>query len=298
MPRSYVHPFRFLDLPVELQRHVFRKYFEDQWNVDALYITHDRLTGFLASVQQDLWQSLPSGKADTNYVHYDFKPALSLFLVNRQIHHEAKHAMAHSRTGTYSGHLNTAGDDVRTSWDKAITTINADYFGNLHYSWIRSWQQRFCNLKEVKAGTFLCIDSEDTYAFFKSKPLKEILIGKHDVEAAKLAKMEFLKQILGGKEFAECLVGLKITWTHFHELISFWEDPFFFNGTEDILDLVGPLVEGLKELWVQIEFQIDENGCFISGKYLTSDIMHDSRSDRLDATMDVIMAKLDVERVD
>lgn len=76
-----VQPFRLLDLPLELQRRVFRKCFEEPWSIEAVQTYYP--------------------KSLRPYGYYETDLPLAIFLVNRHCYNEARETLYHNKGGRY-----------------------------------------------------------------------------------------------------------------------------------------------------------------------------------------------------
>lgn len=165
-------PFRFLDLPLELQRKIFRKYFEEPWYVHAIR---------------------ESTKDDNDRVHEFYKLSLpqQVFLVNKHFHHECKDAVMHNKNGSYTISRQSIEVPTQSAWfDKAITTIQIkDIWAAQALTLIAQPRPRFANVVNLKASDCLegyfnsaynVILRQDAHA-----NLKDILLGRYDSSLAR-----------------------------------------------------------------------------------------------------------------
>ncbi|KAK5944461.1 hypothetical protein PMZ80_003743 [Knufia obscura] len=159
-------PFRFLDLPLEIQRMILAKYYEESWWIqkrnDPLPTRHPSTSGFRTSL------------------------SCNPLLVSRHFQHEARLAIKESKSAHFDD--NHVKIPQEPAWfDAAITSIGSD----LQKNSISAFKARFPNLDTVVFPT-----SYPLYSFneadeaFRGKDLKLILRGEHDKDIAEWVRQK------------------------------------------------------------------------------------------------------------
>ncbi|KAK5958342.1 hypothetical protein OHC33_000184 [Knufia fluminis] len=147
-------PFRFLDLPLEIQRNIFSKYYEEPWEVRHKC-------------------KLYSQRGEPPL--YSFSLSRNILLVNHHFHLEARLAIRESRGNTYYDRPFPY-RPVPDGWfDPAIATVNSPMLA----SKVANYRKRFTNLKAIQLGDLdTLIDNAEQV--FHGKDLWDVVRGNHN----------------------------------------------------------------------------------------------------------------------
>lgn len=163
-------PFRFLDLPLEIQRNVFSKYYEEPWEAKCRF-------GF------------NSNPGSTH--RYHFTLSSNVLLVCHHFHREVKLAISESRGNTYNTEHYGIVPGLPTWFDAAITTVISD----LSRARVSSFKKRFPNLETIQTRD-LNEYTDDTENVFKNKDLWAIVRGEYDQSMAEDVRQMLLFDLL------------------------------------------------------------------------------------------------------
>lgn len=170
MPRKFEYGLQFLDLPIEIQRLIFAKCFEEPWVVKGM--------GYIA----------------LHVIRYSSNvPTISLLYVNKHFHRETLYAISSSRSGRFEG-FNPA-TSYADSWsrppmifDSAITVVELPMRQLENLSSLR---QRYPNIERVELNGDETRHFHETMGILTMKPMLHILQGKYDAELARSAEFDF-----------------------------------------------------------------------------------------------------------
>ena len=195
-------PFRFLDLPLELQRKVLANYYEEPWTVEFVAVK-DHGYGFQSVYRFDL----PGG----------------LLFVNRHLHEEAKLAIANTRGNTYvvpSQRKPMALTFVPAFWNKATSKIEVHC---VHRQNLQHLRQYLPNLEKIEQDVFHHSRFlRDTARIMHSHDIFELLSGKYDGEIAASVHKNF-KSLLKACDRPENLSGMIVSgWVYTCQLGQRW----------------------------------------------------------------------------
>lgn len=280
---------QLFDLPLELQRLIFERCFDQDWKVHAVRRSYGPRTEITqAKCSANPSQDVPSEENQTNVV-FKFDVPLGLFLVNRHFNQEGRRAMAMSRRGTY--YIYDASDNLNsmsTFWDSAITCLNATESDYLRIPLVESWKQRFPNLSTITNGKSTCLDSPYAGLFISSRHLEDLMSSKCDHEVATLAEMDF-EQFTGRPE---ALPNLSIVWTYSLNIKAYGKPRWWLTPeVEQILEPLATLLKSRQDLWLHTTFSINRQRCRLIERYFTFNNDRLDRHAELDDAMGIVLAK-------
>lgn len=173
-PRSCQN-FRFLDLPLEVQRLILGKFYEEQWVI----------TGVLTYNKPRLLYEL----------QFDY---VSPLYVSRHFWHETRRAIRNSRSGYYQGVISRNGAEVDFSrqsaiFDEAVTTIDVNP-RRLHT--LPDLKRQFPNLETANLTGDLNVKFPETRIYLNARTLLDILLGKVDSSIKAIARQDFNRGVV------------------------------------------------------------------------------------------------------
>lgn len=211
-------PFRFLDLPLELQCLALAKYYEEAFFIRG----HWNGGGYLSNI--------PIGP----------------LLVSRQVHKEAKIAIAQSRGNTYEHHAYAG--LPRHLLNETVTHVRVvDIPLTPHL--LNNYMQTYQNLVTVKAPPFLRQYVQVRRAMRDKNPLA-VLRGNHDAEIRNAVQQAY-DLTFAAQEQREALSRLVVVSSVSAMLSRGWMSQGVPQDTE---------------YWVYLNFEIIENKCHLVGK--------------------------------
>lgn len=210
-------PFRFLHLPLELQRNVLAKYYEEPWTVSSHRSNYD----------------------DTNTHRYRFSLSNDLLLVSHRLYTEAKLAIAESRGNTYIPVYHKF-PITPAFFDMAVDKVEVDDLWDADLDALRT---RFPRLRVIEWDGSDSEVNNEMAMILRGKSIFEILEGKHDDEIAMKLREKivfWLEDTLGGEgQNSGGLCGLVFSgWIYSMEIGNTWDvEPVRDISREHFLDL-------------------------------------------------------------
>lgn len=201
LDRTADMPFRFLDLPLEIQRMILAKYYEEPWWVQP----HDKRR--------------PPRYRHLSRAGYRTSLSRNPLLVSHHFYHETRLAIRESRGNTF----NDNATKIRRgpAWfDPAITQVDVDV--NTQNS-ISAVKARFPNLEKVTLTRFPLYSCIQTGDVFSDKDLGSILQGEHDNDIAELIRQKIVADTANANNplygLGETTLGI---WIESEELRFLW----------------------------------------------------------------------------
>ncbi|KAK5079747.1 hypothetical protein LTR70_008820 [Exophiala xenobiotica] len=232
-------PFRFFDLPLELQRQILAKHYKGPWTV-RVWRDFDRLRLLY-------WSTLPR----------------SPLLVSRRFSLEAKLAIAESQGEMVDmeGYMfdtklaECLCEDIfknRQCWDPAITSITANTGRSLGDMGIREIKDRFTNLTKFTARFVIDLDLGQSIV---GAGLLSVLQGELDSQIAPMAHRACCRRGKLPKHQLD-LCGVTILFSTCTKIGNNWVEPWLIENVFAEQDLV-------------LDFEITEGGCGVTKKRLS-----------------------------
>lgn len=281
---------RFLDLPLELQRFIFEKCFNEDWNVHTIRKSCDSSSKPVTTKNGKHQSPAFCSKEGENHIVFKFDVSLGLLLVNRHFSEEGKRAMALSKRGTYHIYERLTNPECTvTFWDPAVTNLDANESDHLKMPLIKSWKQRFPNLMRITAGKCICLDSPYSGNFLTPRNLRDLLSDDRDDQVAALATADF-DDMTGNYE---SLPNLSIAWTYSLNIRAYGRPRWWIAPeVQHILEAVTVLSKSSQDLWLHTKFSIDPQACRIVERYFTFSNDGLDRLEHLNDAMDIVLAKV------
>jgi len=207
-------PFRFLDLPLELQRNILAKTLEDPWSITA-------------SVRS--WKHDPDAPdhVTTPILRYTSSHNLSInpLLVSHHFHQEAKLAMVESRGNTYiddEADDDNAGFCLPNFFDAAITTMRTKQLYCDHTT-IARYKAQFPNLHTLQLGVVSQYYVKESRRLVHKTTMNQLCKGEIDEQLREILRGD-LMSTFGKTAWLEfCGVAVVFS-TDFSRLATHWSD--------------------------------------------------------------------------
>lgn len=262
-------PFRFLDLPLELQRKILIEYFKKPWSVTPT--DRKKIRGlFLENITLD--------RFDMN---------LNILLVNSHLHQEAVNAISACKNGNYYMHEASVKLLETRSWffpaiDQAVIDIE-DWEDVQHgprkvIDTVKLAREQFENLKrlDMKETFITCFDNQEPFDDDNDSAqatLVTVLEGANDARLCSWAKT-ILDECLG-VSLSQAVGSIPFVFdTYFCAEVAFDIPQSFlrrwnYQADEEYIEHDEYLIGDLVNLWMQ--FEVLNNEYRIVSKWLTDD---------------------------
>lgn len=250
--QSSQQAFRLLDLPLELQRIVLEKYFEDGFVVESTWSIRTQGGGYVVRRGRriDAWW---------------------IFLVNRHINKEAKAALIQSKAGTFALDLRQLkGGKIRTEvqppyFYQAISTLVLDMPSSGFAT--RPHLTKFPHLRNINFGTEYRTEKlRDLLGCLitsNSPTVDRVVRGLYNKELERAAVSDFLWS--GGLRWPDC---------HNEQMHFVWTVQLLGHKLRvSLLDKPGQTrLRKLHGYVFCLEFEHDESGCHVRRKWFRKNV--------------------------